>query len=706
MRRAIEKLTFSLLSLAVASLLTFVMLARVTDGGAARSPLPLLVNPAPRNVRDLAVAAAADVAKGGAAARTGARELERLGGAAFPHVLPNLDALEPAARGRVALALSPIAFRMGVAEPDELDTAERAIGFFTRFWEDRSADFRSTVVHRKVLRLAERALPLRQKEVRELDTFALAEVFDALGRIRTLEDARRTERLVPVIAHATGLDVAIAPNASVEEAQRVVTKVRAFALERGPDFVTLDGPARLSAVVIQTRYFRWLMATYQAIRGVDPSGAAVLRAVRGEVGPFLLASLLLLAGALGAALGVLRLAAGGLRQGPVLSYLALAGAALPASLVALQSASAGRAVASLALGAVLAATLSHEVSALGAERRLVRRVLARAGALVPVALAVELALEARLGFGLGALLRKALAAGDVPSLMWASFPLAVLGLVGVGLGELDRPSPAPGMPNELEPPPRRRLAVTLVAAGLVIIAVVGGLGGFRGARDGLAVALGATLATTAIGVSLAAAVGLALGVLAGGASRTAGNVLARLQEIVAAVPQPLTAAFALTFGGLRGAALLGLLRGVDVALVLCRRLTERRLDEGMEAPSGGGTPLAPYLTRLFPHAIKPTTVAVALTIPWVLGLEGAAAALLPPARRSLASLAAFDGGFDGAALLVMFLLGVAPLLLAAWLTPSETNGETPGAHVVLALRRRRSGAGDSEPPPSSPPEGP
>ena len=47
MRRAIEKLTFSLLSLVVASLLTFVMLARVTDaGGSPASPLPLLVNPA------------------------------------------------------------------------------------------------------------------------------------------------------------------------------------------------------------------------------------------------------------------------------------------------------------------------------------------------------------------------------------------------------------------------------------------------------------------------------------------------------------------------------------------------------------------------------------------------------------------------------------------------------------------------------------
>jgi peptide/nickel transport system permease protein len=690
MRSAIEKLTFSLLSLAVASLLTFVMLARVTDGGGPPASLPLLVNPAPRNARDLALKAAADVAKGGAAARAGARELVRLGGAAFPHVLPNLDALEPAARGRVALALAPVAFRMGVADPGDFDTAERAIGFFTRYWEDRSADFRSTVVRRKVARLAERALPLRQKEVRELDTFALPELLEALGQLREVEDARRAGRLVPVIAHATGLDFALTDDTSLEQARRVVTRVRAFALTHGSDFVTLDGPGRLSATVMQTRYFRWLTATVQAARGSDATGAEVMRQVRTATGPFVLTSLLVLAGVFATATLLLRLCRGGTLRGRGLLHVALVVAALPASLAALRVAPVGGAVASVALATMLAATLTHEVAALGADRRPIRRVAARAGALLPIALSAELAIEAYLGHGLGALARKALAVGDLATLMWASFPLAVLGLVGAALSELDRPVAATGAPSELETPAPRRLPVAMVAGGLGVLAGLGGIAWLQGARDGIGAALGATLWLTLVALAAAASIGLVLGVLAGGISQTVGGTLGRLQEIVAALPQPLTAVFALTFGGFNGALLLGLLRGLDVAAVLGNRLNERRLDEAMEQPSVGGTPLAPYLQRLFPHAVRATAVMLALSIPWTLGMVGAAAALHRPAGLSLASLVAEGDGAATTALFLATLLGLAPLLLASWLTPSESSGETASTTVVLALSRKLS----------------
>lgn len=686
MRRAIEKLTFSLLSLAVASLLTFVMLARITDGGGPRSSVPLLVNPAPRNVRDLALAAAADVAKGSAAARSGARELRRLGGATFPHVLPNLDALEPAARGRVALALAPVALRMGVAEDGELDTAERAIGFFTRFWQDRSADFRSPVVRRKVARLAERALPLRQKEVRELDTFALPELLEALGQLDTEEDARRAARLVPVIAHATGLDFALAPEPGLDEARRVVRRVRAFAIERGADFVTLDGPGRLSAMVIQTRYFRWLNATYRAASGSDPAGAEEMRRVRAAAGPFVLTTLAVLAAALGLAIQALRLRERGSLQSAAFPYLVLGVAALPASIAALRGATLGRVPAWLVLALVLAATIFHEVRAFGEVRHPWRRALSRVGALVPLALAVELALEAWLRVGLGALVRKALAVSELSTLMWAALPLAILGLAGVALRELDQPAPSGELPSELEPPPRRSLAVLAVTAGVVVLAGFGALGWVRGAPDGIGAALGATVWTTSLALAAAALVGLTWGALAGGLSRTAAGALARLHEIVAALPQPLATAFALSFGGVRGALLLGVLRGLDVAGMLGGKLNERRLDEGMEPPSGGGTPLAPYLRRLFPHAVRPTAIGVALTVPWVLGLEAAAAALLPSGRPSLATLGALGGPSATAALALATLLGLAPLLLASLLTPTELNDETPGPTVALALR--------------------
>jgi hypothetical protein len=69
-------------------------------------------------------------------------------------------------------------------------------------------------------------------------------------------------------------------------------------------------------------------------------------------------------------------------------------------------------------------------------------------------------------------------------------------------------------------------------------------------------------------------------------------------------------------------------------------------------------------------------------------MEGAAAALHPPSRPSLASFAALGAPAAVPALLLACLLGVLPLLLAGWLTPGEANSETPSSHVVLALRRK------------------
>src|SRR5688572_2861568 len=149
MRRAVEKLSWLALSLTLGSVLSFAALARLTDVATGqRSEVPLLVNLEPRNARDLALDAASVVARGGPDAARGAAELERLGGAALPHVLGTLDALDPVARGRVSLALVPVARRMGLAETDSLGTPEHALVFWTRFWQDRSADFRGTVVRR------------------------------------------------------------------------------------------------------------------------------------------------------------------------------------------------------------------------------------------------------------------------------------------------------------------------------------------------------------------------------------------------------------------------------------------------------------------------------------------------------------------------------------------------------------------------------
>src|SRR5262245_49770769 len=119
MRRAVEKLSWLVLSLTITSVIAFAALARLVEVTTGRRPdAPLLVNLEPRNARDLALEAARRVARGGPEGSRAAAELVRLGGAALPHVLGTLDTLDPVARGRVSLALVPVARRMGLAEAD------------------------------------------------------------------------------------------------------------------------------------------------------------------------------------------------------------------------------------------------------------------------------------------------------------------------------------------------------------------------------------------------------------------------------------------------------------------------------------------------------------------------------------------------------------------------------------------------------------
>src|SRR5262245_27769706 len=165
MRRAVEKLTWLVVSLALCSVVAFAALARVSDAATGRrSDLPLLVNLVPRNARDLTLRAVEVVARGGPESARAAAALERLGGAALPHVLGSLDTLDPVARGRVSVALVPVARRMGLAEASDLGTPEAALVFWTRFWQDRSADCRATRVRREVSNTPVLTHALRQQE--------------------------------------------------------------------------------------------------------------------------------------------------------------------------------------------------------------------------------------------------------------------------------------------------------------------------------------------------------------------------------------------------------------------------------------------------------------------------------------------------------------------------------------------------------------
>src|SRR5580704_15416425 len=129
-RHALRRLLWALPTLLATSLVLFFVTTLAPDpmrtnaSGSPSGPevdqarrarfldLPRFLNVAPEDVRSRAAAAMAHVEAADPESEASAQELRRLGGAALPYVLPALEALEPDARRRVAVALSPLAERM------------------------------------------------------------------------------------------------------------------------------------------------------------------------------------------------------------------------------------------------------------------------------------------------------------------------------------------------------------------------------------------------------------------------------------------------------------------------------------------------------------------------------------------------------------------------------------------------------------------
>jgi peptide/nickel transport system permease protein len=227
--------------------------------------LPRFFNTQPLDVRLRATEAMEHLVKNDEHVLLAAHTLARLGGAALPHVLPKLDNLSPAARGRVAVALAPIGERTGVGNDEELRDPMRAAIFWTRFWEDRSLDFTEPSVKRAISRLLRRATELRERDITQVDSFALPEIMRAM---KTERDRENIARLSELAGHATGRSVDLAD--SGETPEQIAQSWEEWWYVHKSDYVTFEGAEHVTAAMTETRYGKWLAraATFQF--GVSP----------------------------------------------------------------------------------------------------------------------------------------------------------------------------------------------------------------------------------------------------------------------------------------------------------------------------------------------------------------------------------------------------------------------------------------------------
>jgi ABC-type dipeptide/oligopeptide/nickel transport system permease component len=313
--------------------------------------LPRFINPAPRDVRVHALEAVAAIAAAGegrtpersegsiahvTGAEIAAAEIRRLGGAALPHVLPALDGLAPEPRTRVALALAPVAARMRLPKAEEAADPARAVAFWTRFWDDRGIEFRAASVRSAVRRLVRYGSASRAAELRELDTFALDQVLDALEEPHDPATFEQARALIDLAADVAERDDRIAPGDGLPAARACVTRWKTFWNVYRSDYVVLAGPSRVAAMVIETRYGKWALGAVTHRFGVAAGGERVLDELtrRAPVTLTLVFGAIALAYALAIPLGALSAASRGRKTDLVIACAVLALAVVPTAVVA------------------------------------------------------------------------------------------------------------------------------------------------------------------------------------------------------------------------------------------------------------------------------------------------------------------------------------------------------------------------------------
>lgn len=441
--------------LPTAVVLALLAVAAVARGGPADAPIFVRLDPSDAKAR--AVGLASRAALDGDDADAASRELAEMGAAALPFVVPMLDALAPSARARVALALAPVARRMAL-EPGDFDDPSRAASAWTRYWLERGPDFRPAVVARTLRRFAERPTEARLRQVRELDTAALAAIADALDA--TAEPNERFELLAlasRVVPSTRFVGEARDAGAVAEGARRF----RAFWLTSRSKWVVLEGVPRVAATLLDTRLARAVVHVVLADPSSPPGERGkiarfVARAGRSALVVALVAALAL---PLGVALGLASIFVRSRRVAVVVAAPALCFAAAGAAL-ALDRRGPGLV---LALAPLLVAPIAWHAHAVGADLvggELERAALARGASRLrfardvalgslpgPLAIALAgewplvagaaLVVELGLGVdGLGRATLDAIASHDLEWTLLVTFASLVAGLAVATIGDL------------------------------------------------------------------------------------------------------------------------------------------------------------------------------------------------------------------------------------------------------------------------------
>jgi peptide/nickel transport system permease protein len=147
-----------------------------------------------------------------------------------------------------------------------LDDPAEASRFWGRFWEDRAVDFTLPAVHRAVHRIAEDETVLRDRDILEVDTFALDDLVQAIADV---DDPSSLRRLTGLASHVSARRVVLPENANDATIRRVKGDWQEWWFVHREDYVAWEGSEQIVARFADTRYGKWLLRSAKGRLGVS-----------------------------------------------------------------------------------------------------------------------------------------------------------------------------------------------------------------------------------------------------------------------------------------------------------------------------------------------------------------------------------------------------------------------------------------------------
>ncbi len=246
------------------------------DGSVDRS-LPLFYNPRPTDLtRRLAQLLARSSRP---LSDDDQRWLVRLGAASLPVLAPSFTTLPHDTQLRLAEALEPVLSRMGqrdIGGGRGDDPRTRLLSVM----RELGGDFRPTIARRRVERLRDHGQPSHAAQVAELDTYALPALLAALPSPQRAAELPGVRRLTLLLGHITGRPGSLPEQATLEQGKAVVDSWRRWWMLHHHDFMSLDGPERISARLTQTQFAEWVGLMVLHGFGTDPAGRRVSETIR------------------------------------------------------------------------------------------------------------------------------------------------------------------------------------------------------------------------------------------------------------------------------------------------------------------------------------------------------------------------------------------------------------------------------------------